>query len=191
MYAQIAWTCVKRASLPLGDFHDLYRHIEVNQSRLKQRQRQFGICTDPMAVGWPRPIELQQGCARGLEDRPDVDLIKEPISLGASVAVVPAVPEPNLLIDHLIEVFRHDTLVIRVELPSLFLDLVRNVFVGEKFGPGRWRWRLVQPFAKRQRDPVLIEIISIKGLSHPRRWYQQWRVRPANEGARLADERGR
>jgi hypothetical protein len=183
----------------LGPLHYLDRHVEVDEARLQQRQREHVFRIDPTvdAAGMiVALVKFQKWTACRPKFRPQVNPAEQKERLGRRIALPIEVFGPVMFTDWLVEVVRSNPVLV-----ANFLDLpravVRNALVNEQLAPGRRGRRLHRPVAERQRETeavitvVLATLIPAQGLGDLRRRCQERLARTANEGPCIADERRR
>ena len=172
---------------------DLDRHLEIDEPRLQQRQREFVFCVDPTVVAAGMVVALmkfQKRPSGGAKFGAQIGVAEEPMRFGAGIVLTfPAIP-PVAFSYGLVVVLRTNA-VKRVNPVNLFLGFVRNAVVNEELAP-TWRWRqLHRPPAERERVAIFrfsAAVIPVQGLSNLFGRRQQGLARPANERARIADE---
>ena len=121
---------------------------------------------------------------------PDVDTPEQAVRFGTgTIHKLPAVP-PVAFTHRLVVVPRPNEVVLPYRFRILF-SLVRNALADEELASCRHGRRVNRPPAERKQVAGLGAVVPVQGLSDLRGRRQQGPACPANEGARIADERRR
>jgi hypothetical protein len=121
---------------------------------------------------------------------PDIDIPEQVVGFGTgTIRELPAVP-PVAFTHQLVVVPRPNEVLLPYRL-RILLSLVRNALADEELAPCRLGRRVNRPLAERKQVAGLGAVVPVQGLSDLRGRCQQGPACPANEGARIADERRR
>src|SRR5262245_18406599 len=181
-----------RPATPLSTFGKLDRHLQVDEARLQQRQRQLVFRIDPeAAVTWMRAfMKFQNGPPTRCTIWPKVDFSEEVMRFRTRAIFDVETVLPVALADCLVVALRPDH-VLGPDLFDFTFALMRNALADEKFSPRRRGRRLVRPLAKRQVMTVFRAVVPEQGSRDLLWWCEQRAPCRAYEGARVRDERRR